>query len=202
MSSKRSIADSELAEFAILLTGIGGQGVQLIGKTLALAATDEGRHAMLSADYGGEMRGGPSNAAVVIGSAPLRSLPVLPAADAAIVANHKFSGVVPDRLRPGGLLLLNSSIVDPADAGTAHRVVAVPATATAAALGAPQAGGFVLLGAFNALTGLVAQESLVEAMTSLLPPYRRQHATANAEALRAGAEAVTAAAPVAAEAGR
>ncbi|GAA1267176.1 hypothetical protein GCM10009609_32850 [Pseudonocardia aurantiaca] len=195
MPSKRSVncepAQAVVDELALLIIGIGGQGVQLIGKTLALAATAEGKHAMLAADYGGEMRGGPSNASVVIGSAPLRSLPVLPAADAAIVANHKFTGVVPERLRPGSLLLLNSSIVDPEAAGDAHRVVAVPATAMAAKIGAPQAGGFVLLGAFAALTGLVERDSLVEAMTSLLPPYRRQHAGTNAEALDAGAAAVT-----------
>lgn len=182
-------AFSATGETAVLLTGIGGQGIQLIGKTLALAATTEGKHAMLAADYGGEMRGGPSNASVAIGTAPLKALPILPTADAAIVANHKFSGVVPERLIPGGLLLLNSSIVDPARAGVAHRVVAVPATALAAELGAPQAGGFVLLGAFNRLAGLVAEESLVAAMTSLLPPYRREHATKNAGALAAGARA-------------
>jgi len=177
-------------ELAILIVGIGGQGVQLVGKTLALAATNEGKHAMLAADYGGEMRGGPSNASVVVGSAPLRSLPVLPVADAAIVANHKFAGVVPSRLRHGSLLLVNSSIVDPAEAGDAYRVVAVASTQIAADLGAPQAGGFVLLGAFNALTSLVERDSLVEAMTSLLPPYRRQHAPKNAEALDAGSAAV------------
>lgn len=193
MPSKRSIDSPETSgELAVLLAGIGGQGIQLIGKTLALAATAEGRHAMLAADYGGEMRGGPSNASVVIGVQPLRSLPILPAADAAIVANHKFSGPIPERLRPGSLLLLNSSIVDVATTGDTHRVVGVPATATAAELGAPQASGFVLLGAFNALTGLVARDSLVEAMTSLLPPYRRQHAAKNAEALDAGAASVAA----------
>jgi 2-oxoglutarate ferredoxin oxidoreductase subunit gamma len=179
-----------LDETAVLLVGIGGQGIQLIGKTLALAATAEGRHAMLAADYGGEMRGGPSNASVVLGSAPLRALPILPSADAAIVAHAKFGGVVPERLRAGGLLVLNASVVDPAQAGPDHRVVAVPATAVATELGAPQAGGFVLLGAFNRITGLVSEESLVAAMTSLLPAYRRQHAAANAEALRAGAAAV------------
>ncbi|MGY1814043.1 2-oxoacid:acceptor oxidoreductase family protein [Blastococcus sp. SYSU D00820] len=191
MASRRpGDAEPAPAEFGVLLAGIGGQGIQLIGKTLALAATAEGKHAMLAADYGGEMRGGPSNAAVVIGAAPLRALPILPSAEAAIVANHKFSGVVPERLAPGGLLLLNSSIVDPAQAGPAWRVVAVPATTMAAELGAPQSGGFVLLGAFNRLTGLVAEESLVAAMTSLLPPYRREHAAKNAEALAAGAAAV------------
>ncbi|GLY65473.1 hypothetical protein Atai01_20920 [Amycolatopsis taiwanensis] len=164
--------------------------MQLIGKTLALAATDAGKHAMLAADYGGEMRGGPSNASVVIGAAPLRALPILPAVDAAIVANHKFSGVVPERLRPGGLLLLNSSIVDATAAGETHRVVEVPATGMATELGAPQAAGFILLGAFAGLTGLVDHDHLVAAMTSLLPPYRRQHAATNAAALKAGAAAV------------
>lgn len=179
-----------LGEVQLLLIGIGGQGIQLIGKTLALAATDEGRHAMLAADYGGEMRGGPSNASVVIGDEPLRSLPILPSAGAAIVANHKFTGPVPERLRPGGLLLVNSSIVDGAAGRATHHVVEVPATALAAELGAPQAGGFVLLGAFNRLTGLVTHDGLVAAMTSLLPPYRAQHAAKNAEALAAGAAAV------------
>jgi 2-oxoglutarate ferredoxin oxidoreductase subunit gamma len=179
-----------LGEVQVLLIGIGGQGIQLIGKTLALAATNEGRHAMLAADYGGEMRGGPSNASVVIGAEPLRSLPILPSAGAAIVANHRFTGPVPERLRPGGLLLVNSSIVDGSAGRATHRVVEVPATAMAAELGAPQAGGFVLLGAFNRLTGLVTHDGLVAAMTSLLPPYRAQHAGKNAEALAAGAAAV------------
>jgi 2-oxoglutarate ferredoxin oxidoreductase subunit gamma len=183
-----------LGEVQVLLVGIGGQGIQLIGKTLALAATNTGKQAMLAADYGGEMRGGPSNASVVIGSdhggEPLRSLPILPSAGAAIVANAKFTGPVPERLRPGGLLLVNSSIVDGAAGRATHRVVEVPATAMAAELGAPQSGGFVLLGAFNRLTNLVAHDDLVAAMRSLLPPYRAQHATANTEALAAGAAAV------------
>jgi 2-oxoglutarate ferredoxin oxidoreductase subunit gamma len=187
--------DGRPDEFAVRLAGIGGQGIQLIGKTLALAATRAGRHVMLAADYGGEMRGGPSNASVVVGppvaEAPrLRSLPVLPAFHAAIVANHRFTGVVPERLVPGAVLLLNSSVVDPAGAGEGYQVTAVPATRLAAELGVPQAGGFVLLGAFVALVPLVSEESLVEAMTSLLPAYRRQHAEGNARALRAGIETV------------
>lgn len=178
-------------EFEVLAAGIGGQGIQLISKTLALAATTQGRHAMLAAEYGGEMRGGPSQSTVVIGDAPLRALPVVPEYASAIVANHKFSGVVPQRLRDGGLLLLNSSVVDPAAAGSGHWVVDIPATAMAREIGAPQAAGFILLGAFNALTELVEHARLAEAMTSLLPPYRTEHAASNASALTAGAEAMT-----------
>ncbi|GAA0907585.1 hypothetical protein GCM10009558_096240 [Virgisporangium aurantiacum] len=74
-------------EREVIVTGIGGQGIQLLAKTLALAATRAGLHAMLSADYGGEMRGGPSKASVVVGDGPLHALPVLASAWSAIVAH-------------------------------------------------------------------------------------------------------------------
>jgi len=177
-------------EHEVLIVGIGGQGIQLVGKTLAQAATDSGLYAMLAADYGGEMRGGPSQSTVVVGDGPLRALPILPEAGAAIVMHDKFTGPVPERVRPDGLVVLNSSIVDPAAVGDAHRVVALPVTEMARELGAPQAAGLIILGAFVAVTGVVDHDRLVSAMTSLLPPYRKQHAEANARALAAGAAAV------------
>jgi 2-oxoglutarate ferredoxin oxidoreductase subunit gamma len=177
------------SEHELLILGIGGQGIQLIGKTLAQAATASGRHAMLAAEYGGEMRGGPSQSTVVIGERPLRSLPILASAGSAIVMHDRFCGAVPQRLRPGGLLVVNTSIVDPAAAGEGYRVGGLPATDIARELGKPQTAGFIMLGAFNALTGLVTHEQLVEAMRSLLPPYRIEHADSNAAALLAGSDA-------------
>lgn len=180
-----------MAEFSLMVTGIGGQGIQLLSKTLALAATLEGRHAMLSAEVGGEMRGGPTLASLVIGDEPVHALPVLEEADVLVMAHHKFSERAASRLLSGGLCVSNSSVVEPAALPPNARVVDVPATLIAREMGAQQAGGFVLLGAVNALTDLVRVESLVAAMEQLLPPYRRQHAAANAEALERGANAVT-----------
>jgi 2-oxoglutarate ferredoxin oxidoreductase subunit gamma len=177
------------SEYELLIVGIGGQGIQLIGKTLAQAATLAGRHAMLAAEYGGEMRGGPSQTTVVIGDQPLRSLPILPSAGAAIVMHDKFGGPIPERLREGGLLAVNSSIVDPGAAAANYRLHALPATTMARELGAPQTAGFILLGAFNALARIVEPEQLVDAMRSLLPPYRQQHADVNASAIALGADA-------------
>jgi 2-oxoglutarate ferredoxin oxidoreductase subunit gamma len=179
-------------ELEVLIIGIGGQGIQLVGKTLALAATHAGRHAMLAAEYGGEMRGGPSQSTVVIGDRPLRALPILPSAGSAIVMHDKFAGPIPSRLRADGVLLVNASIVAPPEQAGDRRVLGVRADELAREIGAPQAAGFVALGAFNRLTGVVEHELLVEAMSSLLPPYRKQHAEANAAALAAGSEAVLA----------
>ncbi|GAA3268395.1 2-oxoacid:acceptor oxidoreductase family protein [Dactylosporangium vinaceum] len=177
-------------EREVLVTGVGGQGIQLLAKTLALAATREGRYAMLAADYGGEMRGGPSKAGVVIGDAPLMALPILPSAWSAIFAHHRHSEGVEDRLRTGALVLANTPLVDPGTFRADLRVFAIDAMARAKGAEAPNASGFVLLGAYNALTGLVRAGSLVSAMEELLPPYRKQHAAANARALEAGAQAL------------
>ncbi|MEV8514132.1 2-oxoacid:acceptor oxidoreductase family protein [Dactylosporangium sp. NPDC051484] len=177
-------------EREVLVTGIGGQGIQLLAKTLALAATREGQYAMLAADYGGEMRGGPSKAGVVIGDAPLRALPILPSAWSAIFAHHRHTEGVEERLRPGALVLANTPLVDPEAFRDDLRVFAVDAVAVARRVEAPNASGFVLLGAYNALTALVGAPALVSAMEELLPPYRRQHAPANARALQAGADAL------------
>lgn len=176
-------------EREVIVSGTGGQGIQLLAKTLALAATRQGRFAMLGADYGGEMRGGPSKASVVIGDEPLRALPVLPSAWSAILAHHRFSGPVLERIRPGGPVVVNSALVDVATL-TGYVVYPLDAAAIASEVASAQAIGFVLLGAYNAVTNLVAPESLAAAMVELLPPYRQQHAPANARALRAGAAAM------------
>jgi 2-oxoglutarate ferredoxin oxidoreductase subunit gamma len=179
--------DSAHLEQEVLIAGIGGQGIQLVGKVLALAATLAGKHAMLAADYGGEMRGGPSQSTVVVGEAPLRALPIVPTVGAAIVMHDRFTGTVPERLRPGGLLLVNSSIVtaDP-EMVAAYACVDLPVIEIARDLGAPAAAGLVMLGAFAGLTAVAQVERLVDAMRVLLPPYRQQHAAANAQALEAG----------------
>ena len=49
----------------VILTGIGGQGIQLCAKVLALAAAADDHHVMLSSYFGGEMRGGRTEATVV-----------------------------------------------------------------------------------------------------------------------------------------
>jgi 2-oxoglutarate ferredoxin oxidoreductase subunit gamma len=177
-------------EREVILSGIGGQGIQLMGKSLARAAISTGRYAMLAADYGGEMRGGPSQASVVVGDAPLRSLPILAASGAAVLMHHKFRAFALDRLRPDGLLLLNTSIVAADAVSHPGRVIGLPVTSMARELGAPQSAGFVMLGAYIGLTAVVGAAALEQAMRQLLPPYRAQHGDANALAIETGLTAV------------
>lgn len=180
----------------MLLTGIGGQGVQLCAKAMAMAATSEGRQAMLSSHYGGEMRGGQTEASVVVADTGLRALPILPSAGSAYVMHPAWWPPVRDRLRAGAAVVANSTVVEEelfrGEDAPDIRLFMVPATSMAADAGAPMTAGFVLLGAYAGATGLVSVDAVVEAMKELVPPYRRQHVEANERAIRAGAGAVPA----------
>jgi 2-oxoglutarate ferredoxin oxidoreductase subunit gamma len=171
-----------------MFTGVGGQGVQIASKTLATAAIGEGRHVMLVPRYGGGMRGGMTNAEVTIGDRALRALPVATSAWSAYVMDPSYWPTISPNLADGAVVVVNSSLFNQAvevpDAG----VFEVAASDVAAELGNPMSAGFVLLGAFVALTGLVSLEGTVAAMRELVPAYRTQHLEANERAIRTGAD--------------
>ena len=62
-----------MTERELLITGIGGQGVQLAAQVVARAATLEGREVMFFGVYGGMMRGGNTDSTVVVADAPITS---------------------------------------------------------------------------------------------------------------------------------
>ena len=172
-------------EREIVFTGIGGQGIQLMAKVLAQAAVDAGRHAMLFGLYGGAMRGGPSESTVVIGDAPIEAPPIVPACWSIVAMHPSALPALLAKLRPGGLLFANETLVDVALDGRA--VVPVPATRLAEESGNVMGAGMVMLGAFVGWTGLVALDEVVAAMRTALPSHRAKMADANAALLNAGA---------------
>ncbi len=174
-------------ERELLITGIGGQGVQLAAQVLARAATLEGREVMFLGLYGGMMRGGNTDSTVVIGDAPIAAPPVVSRAWSAIAMHDDYWAPVEAKLRPGGLVLVNDATFTSSvrEDVTVHRV---PATAVATDLGNTMGGSMVMLGAFVTTTGIVTMDALVAAMRASIPSYRTQHIEANERALRAGGE--------------
>lgn len=179
-------------EREVLFTGVGGQGVQIVSKALAMAAVAEGRDALLLPQYSGGMRGSKTNAELTVGDAPLRALPIVIDAWSAFVMDQAFWETIRPKLAPGAVVVVNSSLFHIPVAVDGAQVVEVPASDLAAQLGSPMSAGFVLAGAFATVTGIVAVPSLVAAMRELVPPYRTQHVAANEAAIEAGANAAPA----------
>src|ERR1700704_1390905 len=176
-----------MTERELLLTGIGGQGVQLAAQVLARAAVLEGRDVMLFGVYSGVMRGGNSDATVVVADSPVQAPPIVSHAWSAIALHPRYWDALAPRLVDGAVVLANSSLFEEPMDRERWRVLAVAATEVATdRLGNPLAVSMVATGAFVALTGLVELDTAVSAMEESLPSYRRQHAEGNAEALRAG----------------
>lgn len=173
----------------VIFTGIGGQGVQLCSKVLANAAVAAGHHVMLSSYFGGEMRGGRTEATVITRAAPVVDLPpIVPRLQALIVLHPAFLADALPRLVDDPLVVADAWTWT--DESTSATVVRVPAREIAADLGAPVAAGLALVGAFAALTGVADDDSLASATRQLVPPHRAAALTANLAALAAGAEAV------------
>lgn len=178
-------------QLEMFINGIGGQGIQLMAKVLALAALTERRHVLLAADYGFEMRGGSSIASIVLGSEPLNALPVLAGADAAVVMHNSSFEKPLSRLRPGALVVADKALAEYLPMLPDQRLVLVDATAVAREIGNPMTAGLCLLAGFAAVTGVVRTQSLVAAMKSTVPSYRTAHIAANERAITLVVERVS-----------
>jgi Pyruvate/2-oxoacid:ferredoxin oxidoreductase gamma subunit len=179
-------------EREILFTGIGGQGVQLAAQVLARAAVLEERHVLLLGTYGGSMRGGNTDATLVIGESPISTPPIVSRAWSLLAMHGRFCEPLRVKLRPGGLAVLNAPLCEAALDRAAFRVFDVDAGALAQRAGSPQSGALALLGAFASLSGIVGLAALEQGLREALPPYRKQHLAASTGALALGFESQTA----------
>ena len=173
-------------ERAVLLTGIGGQGVQLAARTLAVAAVQSDLEVMVFGSYAGLMRGGNTDATIIIGDAPLRSPPTVAWAQAALVMHHEYWSGVRDRLVPGSVVVVDRSVFKGEMGWAGGTAVEIEATGVATEMGNGRGGAMVALGALAAASGLVDLDHLQAAAHEVLPSYRAEHAKANADALAAG----------------
>ena len=179
-------------ERELMMTGIGGQGVQLSAQLLARAAMAEGREVMLFGNYGGMMRGGNTDATLVFGDGPIETPPTIAHTWSAIVMHHEYWEPLHQHLATGSLVMLNTTVFEGSVDWSPYVVVEVRATDIAVDVGNIQAASMVMMGAYAAVTGLVGLASLAEAVQQSLPSYRSQHVALNVAALEAGYGSVVA----------
>lgn len=169
----------------MIIAGFGGQGIMLTGKLTIQAGLARGRNVTFIPSYGAEVRGGTAHCHVIISEDEIAS-PIIVHPDAVLVMNSpslsKFAGLV----RPGGLLVVNSSL---ARAKTVRRdldLVRIPANEIAEGLGGLKAANLVLLGAYLRWSRLLSLEDLLKTITAFLPARHRDLLGINRQALRAG----------------
>jgi 2-oxoglutarate ferredoxin oxidoreductase subunit gamma len=176
-------------EHRIIVAGFGGQGIQTLGKLLCMAAMGEGRTVTCLPSYGSEVRGGTSKCEVVV-SPKLIYSPLVERADSLVILNEQSLEAFGGRLRPGGLLVVNSSAVADPRLPEA-KVVAFPAADMAVRIGDIRVANVLMLGAFVRASGIVEEASCRDALTEMLGVRKAELLDVNLEAFRKGAELAT-----------
>ncbi len=167
-----------------VIAGFGGQGVLSMGLNLAQAAMLEGKHVTYLPSYGAEVRGGTANCTVAISDEEIAS-PVASSPDYVIAMNRPSLVRFQNQLRSGGLLLLNSSLVEHNGSRDDIEICSVPANSLAEQLGNTKFANMVMLGAFVKKSGLVAIPSIVRGLEDALKG-KRDTIAVNEKALMAG----------------
>ncbi|RPH94641.1 2-ketoisovalerate ferredoxin oxidoreductase [candidate division KSB1 bacterium] len=141
--------------------GFGGQGVLTAGIMLAAAGMQENLEVSWIPSYGPEMRGGTANASVVLSKDPIGS-PLVVDPDILVAMNDPSLDSFEDAVKPGGLIIVNSSIIARKVRRTDVDVIYIPLTDIASEQGITAAANMVLLGALLEYTKLLSPEAIKE----------------------------------------
>jgi 2-oxoglutarate ferredoxin oxidoreductase subunit gamma len=169
----------------IIVSGFGGQGTLFAGQLLAYAAMDSGYHVTWIPSYGPEMRGGKARCTVVVADEEIGS-PLVRQPGAVIVLNLPSMEAFEPAVKPGGVLVVNSSLIPRKSERTDIRVLYVPASEMATELGNVRLANVICLGALVQLTGVVPVAAIEQALDDHLPERHRRLLGLNKEALHKG----------------
>ncbi|HEX8939179.1 MAG TPA: 2-oxoacid:acceptor oxidoreductase family protein [Candidatus Limnocylindrales bacterium] len=172
-------------ERSVVFAGFGGQGLLFAGQVLARAGLEDGLEVFWIPSYGPEMRGGTASCTVIVGDEPIGS-PVVDRADAVVAMNLPSLEKWGPRVAPGGLLIVNASLVDE----TARRLdvdeLRLACTELAAEAGDDKLVTVVALGALVGRTGWVDDEAVRIALRDIVGRKRPAALAADLAAFELG----------------
>ena len=159
-----------------IFAGFGGQGMLLIGKFLALACMKEGKHVSWLPSYGPEMRGGTANCSVIVSD------------DVVIAMNEPSLDKFEARVKPGGLLVINSSLIERKSVRDDIEVVYCDSNHIAEAVRNPKGANVAILGAMLEKCPIVSADLMLDSILEELGPRKAKFFEGNKKALLAGME--------------
>jgi 2-oxoglutarate ferredoxin oxidoreductase subunit gamma len=170
----------------IIISGFGGQGVLFAGQLLSYAAMDYGLEVTWIPSYGPEMRGGTANCTVIISTEEIGA-PMVANPSAAMAFNRPSLDKFEDIVKPGGVLVINSSMVDRPVVRTGIKIVQLPASEIAERVGDKRLTNMVMLGALLANLTVLPIEAMERAISEHTPARHARFIPMNLRAIREGA---------------
>jgi len=155
-----------------------------MGLNLAQAALLEGKNVTYLPSYGAEVRGGTANCTVAVSDEEIAS-PVASSPEFLIAMNQPSMVRFQNQIQSGGVLFINSSLIETEISRGDVDIVKVPANSIAEQLGSLRSANMVMLGAFTKKSNIVSISSVIEGLKSALKKKQKLIAV-NTKALMAG----------------
>ena len=176
-----------MKEYNILIAGSGGQGVQTIGKLMTEIGMENGFEVSFIPSYGPEMRGGTSNCGVNISEEPIASPLVVTPTDL-VALNLPSLDKYENSVAKGGIIIMDSSLIERKVLRDDVTVYAVPATQLASDNGMPTLANMILVGKLLKALDDFSEESVTAALKKVISAKRADMMDINRKAMQIGAD--------------
>lgn len=171
----------------VVIAGFGGQGVLSLGMILCYSGIMEDKEVSWMPSYGPEMRGGTANCIAIISDKKVSS-PIISKFDTVIALNQPSVDKFESMVKPGGLLIYESTNVITPPTRSDIDLVGIPASAEAAKMKNTKIMNMIILGAFLKKKPIIKFENIIEGLKQVLPERYHHLIPLNTDALKKGME--------------
>lgn len=171
----------------IIMAGFGGQGIMLMGKLISYAGMKEDKEVSWMPSYGPEMRGGTANCTVIVSDKKIPS-PMSSKPDTIIVMNLPSLDKFLPKVKSGGTVFLNSSLIEKEVKRDDVKVIKVPANDIANELGNSRIANMVMLGSYIEEKRIIKLDTIKASLESVLSARNQDLIDLNNKALDRGKE--------------
>ena len=171
----------------ILLSGFGGQGILFAGKMLAYKGLIEDKEVSWLPSYGPEMRGGTASCSVIVSDEPVGS-PIVSNPDILVAMNLPSLDKFEETVAPGGIIFVDSTLVERKVRRDDVQVYYVPATRLAGENGFGNLANMILVGKILEVLGEFDEEVIMNTLNKVIPPKKIDMIETNMKAMKMGAK--------------
>ena len=168
-----------------LFAGFGGQGLLFSGKVLAYKGLIEDKNVSWLPSYGPEMRGGTANCSVIISDEPVGA-PIISNPDVLVAMNLPSLDKYEPQVKPGGTIIVDSSLIERKVARDDVNVYYIPATKIAGENGTPTLANMILVGKLLEVFGEYDAENVRTALGKCVSARHADLLELNLQAMESG----------------
>lgn len=173
-----------MEQYEVTFAGFGGQGIMTAGQLLAYSGMNEGKKVVWLPSYGPEMRGGTAYCTIVVSDERIGS-PIINSPSCIAVFNRPSFDKFEPKVKPGGLLIVNSSLINVSSKRKDIDQLLVPANQMAVDAGNPKASNVIILGAFIGATEILKYKTVEQTLKDKLG-YKKEFLDVNLKLLKQG----------------